>query len=289
MNRHGLSATALAGTLLALAGCGTDEIRGPFLLAGGQAGPDTGGLVVAFASTTEDTYAAVEQGTANLDQQPYDVLVDGQVLSTDGSRPFTVLLGGNPDWGYYLGAGPHHFAVTATLGQPPVFEGDGQVPGGGSAHLFLYGPLDDVKGVFAPVPGAPAAGHEHITAVNLLRSGQTIEVVACSDWATCAPLSGTLALGDVFETEVPAVIDPCDPTSSASVPGSWSGGGCFTSLTTRGAGVGYRLVPTPSLPNPPVNALTWGIDGVTANSRPPIFVAAPVFMTDGGRSQVVLF
>jgi hypothetical protein len=288
MNRQGLSGMALAGTLLAVAGCSTDDIPEPFLIASSQAGPDRGGLVVAFAST-EDTYDAAEQGMGNPDRTPYYVLVDGQVVSIDGYEPFTVFAGGNPNWAYYLGAGPHHFTVTARPGQRPVFEGDGQVPNGGTAHLFLYGPLDDVKGVFVLVPLTPVSGEEHIAVVNLMRSGQPIEVVTCSDWATCRPFSAALALGDVFGTEMPTVLDACDPASPASVPGSWSRGGCFTSITTEGAGVGYRVVPTPSLPNPPVNALTWGVDGLLTDPRPPIFIAAPVFMNEAGQSQIVLF
>jgi hypothetical protein len=287
MNLRGWVGLALAGTLLAGAGCGTDDIPRPFLLASGP-GPDAGGLVVAFASP-EDTYAGAEQAMANPERTPYYVLCDGQVVSNDGSQPFTVFAGGNPNWVFYLSAGLHHFAVTATLGQPPVFEGDGQVPGGGTAHLFLYGPLDDVKGVFTAVPAVPASGDEDITAVNLMRDGQAIEVVSCTDWATCTPLSTALGLAGVFETEVPALPDPCDPKAQALTPGSWGTGGCFTSMTTEGAGVGYRLVATPSLPDPPVNALSWGVDGIADDPRPPIFVAAPVFMSAAGQSQVVLF
>lgn len=288
MNRQGFCAMAVAGTLLALAGCNTDQVPGPFLIAGGQPGPDRGGLVVAFAPP-ENTYGAAEQNTGNVYQTAYYVLVDGEVVSIGGSYPLTVFAGGNPIWAYYLDAGPHHFTVTAGPDQKPVFEGDGQVPGGGTAHLFLYGPLDHVTGVFVSVPSAPASGDEHITVVNLTRGGQPLEVVTCSDRTTCTPISSPLALGDVFQTEVPAVVDDCDPSSSASVPGSWSTGGCFTSITAQGAGIGYRVVATSTLPTPPVNAATWGVDGLVADPRPPIFVAAPVFVDAAGQSQYVLY
>jgi hypothetical protein len=286
MNRQRLSAIWLACTLPALAACSTEDIRGHFLVPSDQGGPDKGGVVVGF-SPTEDTYQAAEQELTNLAPTQYHLFIDGEVVSEpDADWLFTTVVGGNVNWVYYLGAGPHHFAIAAS-GQAPVFQGDGQVPGGGTVNLFLYGPLDEVKGVLAPIPRIPSAGNEHITVVNLMRNGQSIEVVTCNDATTCTPISAGLALSDVFDAEVPAAGDDCDPSSPSSIPGSWSGG-CFTSLTTTGAGIGYRLVPTASLPNPPVNALTWGVsDSLSINPRPPIFVAAPVFMTDDGRSQFV--
>lgn len=283
MNRQGLSAIWLACTLAALAACSTEDIRG-FLIPSDQAGSDKGGVIVGF-SPTEQTYQAAEQPLENPAPTQYHLLVDGEVVSgPDGYGLFTTVPGGSLNWVYYLGAGPHHFAIAAS-GQTPVFEGDGQVPSEGTANLFLYGPLDGVKGVLAPTPRIPSAGNEHITVVNLMRSGRSIEVVTCNDATTCTPISAGLALGDLFDAEVPAAVDDCDPSSS--IPGTWSGG-CFTSLTTTGAGIGYRLVPTASLPNPPVNALTWSVgDSISIDPRPLIFVAAPVFMTDEGRSQFV--
>jgi hypothetical protein len=279
MHRQGLSAVSLACSLLALAGCRTEHVSGNYVIPSDQPGPDKGGVVVAF-SPPEDTYTAVQQAPA-LTQ--YHLFLDGKVVAeSDANWLFTIFAGGNPSWVYYVGAGPHHFAIQAP-GQAPVFQGDGQVPGAGTAHLFLYGPLDAVKGIFAATPSVPSAGNEHITVLNLMRSGRTIEVVSCSDATTCTPISPALALGDLFDTEVPAVFDDCDPASGSSIPGSWSGGGCFTSRTTTGAGIGYRFVPTASLPNPPVSALTLAIgDAVASNSPPPVFVAAPVFMNEQG-------
>jgi hypothetical protein len=287
MNRHRISRASLACTLMALAGCGTEEIPGHRLVPSVQAGPDKGGVLVAF-SPTEDTYEAAEQAMTSSTRTEYHLLVDGDVVTESGGSPlFTTLVGGNPNWVYYLPAGPHHFAIGAA-GAPPIFESDGQVPAGGTANLFLYGPLDRVKAVLAPTPGTPSPGNEHITVVNLMRSGQTIEVVTCNDATSCTPISPALALGDVFDAEGPAVFDVCDRISSP--PGSWSEGGCFTSRTSKGTGVGYRFVPSASLPNPPVTALGWGAtDAADADPRPAIFVAAPVFMTAQGQPQFVLF
>jgi hypothetical protein len=289
MNRRGLSPISLACTLLAATACGTEEFRGHVLIASDQPAPDKGGVLLEIAPAEySDEHAEGE--IRNLGRTPYYLLADGDVVCAPDGTAIWALVGGAPTWTYYLPAGPHHFTI-GEVGQPPIFEGDGQIPSGGTANLFLYGPVEQAKGVFAPTPMIPSAGNEHITVANLLRSGQTLEVVTCSDATTCTPISPALALGDVFDAEVPAVFDDCDRSSFSNV-GSWSTGGCFTSRTTRGAGIGYRLVPTASFRNPPVNALTWGMTdliGDSSSPRAPIFVAAPAFMTEQGQSKFVLF
>ena len=289
MNRRGLCPiTTLACTLVALTACGTEEIRGHVLLASYQDAPDRGGVVLAIAPP-EYTDQPTEGQIRNLGGTQYHLFADGNAVCGPDGLPVTTQTGG-VTWTYYLPAGPRHFAI-AESGQPPILEGDGQIPGGGTANLFLYGPLDHEKAVFVPTPMIPAAGNEHITVANLLRSGQTLEVVTCTDATTCTPMSLPLAEGDVFDAEVPALFDDCDRSSFSNV-GSWSSGGCFTSRTRKGAGIGYRLVPTASLPDPPVNAVTWGmtdLKGDSSNPRAPIFVAAPAFMTEQGRSQFVLY
>jgi hypothetical protein len=108
-------------------------------------------------------------------------------------------------------------------------------------------------------------------AINLMRSGQTIEVVSCTDASTCAPISPALALGDVFETDVP-------------VP---AGAGTTDSRTDTGAGIGYRLPPSAALPAPPVVSLhLTGSAGAPVYPAPLNFLAAPIFMNDRGESQI---
>ena len=288
MNRRGFSpTTTLACSLLALTACGTEEFRGHVLIASDRAAPDKGGVLLAIAPAAY-TDQPTDGEVRNLGRTQYYLFADGDVVCGPDGAPVTTQAGGTT-WTYYLGAGPRHF-TNAESGQPPMFEGDGEIPSGGMANLFLYGPLDHERAVFVPTPMIPAAGNEHITVANLLRNGQILEVVTCNDLTTCTPISPPLAVGDVFDAEVPAVFDDCD--RSSSTVGSWSAGGCFTSRTTKGAGIGYRLVPTASLPDPPVNALTWGmtdLKGDLSNPRAPIFVAAPAFMTEQGRSQFVLF
>ena len=104
-----------------------------------------------------------------------------------------------------------------------------------------------------------------------MRSGQAIEVVSCTDAATCTPISPPLAMGDFFQTEAPAVVSDDG----------------YASLTATGAGIGYRLVPSATLPSPTVNAVYTGLQGLVyrpagSNVPAPLFIAAPVFMSDQG-------
>jgi hypothetical protein len=256
-------ALPFAFTVLVAPGCGVQDGPANHLLLTAAAGPNTGGMLVAFAPT-DSTFAAEQARVMTAPNlTTYDVLVDGELamLDDDAGRasPVTVMEGGTSQRGY-LSAGPHHFTI-GPPGGPSVFDGDGEVPGGGTVHLFLLGPLQGLQGRFVSTPDMPAAGNEHVTVVNLMRSGQAIEVVSCTE-VTCTPISDALALGDDFDTEVPAVLSE-DPTSS---------------LTDEGTGVGYRLVPSASVPAPPVLPLFA--------DPPAIFVAAPVYMSDQGQLQV---
>jgi len=173
----------------------------------------------------------------------------------------------------YLHSGRHHFAMLVP-GSAPIFEGDGEIMAGSWLHMYVFGAAGAQQGRFVSTPDNPSSGNESITVINLIRSGQTIEVVSCTDATTCTPISPALAMGDVFQTEVPAVV-------------SEDG---YGSLTATGAGVGYRLVPSASFPNPPVNELRVGVQGVMnrplgSNDPAPIFISAPVFISDQGVSQ----
>ncbi len=251
-------ALPFAFTVLVAPGCGAPTGQPNLLLAGAGAGPDTGGMLVAFAPTDSTFEAEQSRLLTAPSETAYEVLVDGKVAMLDDdwghASPLTVTVGTVSSRGY-LDAGPHHFTIRAP-GGAPVFDGDGQVPGGGTLRLFLFGAPGAVAGQFVSTPDTPAAGNEHVTAVNLMRSGQTVEVVSCVD-AACTPISDPLNLGDVFDTEVPASQD------------------LASSLTDDGTGIGYREVPSASLPAPPVLAFQ-----TEARS---ILVVAPVYMSDQGQ------
>ncbi len=242
---------SLAFMVWALFGCGGQSDM--IVLVADGAGPEMGGVQVACsptASSFDDEQARLSAGGQGSASQPLQVSIDGQPAMLDdgaGHRSRVVVREGGKSSLGYLEAGPRHFAVTSSSGTP-VFEGDAQVPGGGVLWLFLFGPAGAQQGRFVATPDFPAVGNQHLTVVNLARTGQSLEVVSCDDGATCTPLSPVLALGDLFDTEVPA-----------------------------GAGqTGYRVVPSPALPAPPL--LTFEDAASSA-----VLMAAPVYISDQGQ------
>jgi hypothetical protein len=269
MGDHRRSAVLPFGFVgLLLSGCGAQPT--PVVLAA-AAGPDMGGVLVAFsptAATFDDEQARLVQADDAPGAQvsaAWQLRIDGSPAVFDGGEEnvsaVTVTEGGQSVLGY-LDAGPHHFTVAAP-GGGPTFDGDAEIPSGGTLRLFLFGPPDALQGRFVSTPDLPASGNQHVTVVNLLRTGQSLEVVACTGLTACAPVSPALSLGDLFDTEVPA-------------PGE----GAAATITADGVGIGYRVAPSLSLPAPPVLALTAG--GATAAATPDVFVAAPVYMSDQG-------
>ncbi len=270
----------LAFTLLCLAACSTEKI-GPNNVVNGssETAPGQGAFLVSLASSAGTYQLDQARLTTTWNPPIYNVTMDGKLLAeeegTAGSPvpqllPIGVSEGGLAGVGY-LDGGPHHFAVL-TPGSAPIWEGDGDVMPGGALRLFVFGPPNAEQGRFAFVPNAPSvAGNENITVINLMRSGQSIEVVSCADAATCTPISPPLAMGDLFQAEVPAV--------GLSEDG-------YASLTADGAGIGYRLVPSAALPNPTVDALYVGPLGQGAVPPPEVFVAALVFLSDQGEPLV---
>jgi hypothetical protein len=260
VDRRRVLALSFAFNLLALPACSLEPTN--VVVAAATAGPDSGGVVIDFSPTEPQMTSSSTE---------YRVRLDGRLVVFEDSpglaSPLTVVEGGTSRLAY-LDPGPHHFTII-TSNAHPVFDGDGQVASGGVTRLLLFGSLDDLSGRFVSTPNVPSTGNEHVTVVNLLTSNQAIQVMSCLDAATCTPMSPALALGDVFDTEVPAVLD---------------GGG--TSLTAAGEGVGYRLTPSDALPDPPLVPLDLEMASLASNLPvPPIFFAAPVYMSDDGQPQ----
>ena len=264
---------ALVGALTALTlpACGTEEIRTDQTVVNYMpTDPTEGGLLVVLASTAATYDQLQADSRANKNDASYHVLIDGKELVIDdgGSiRPLVVARGGGYGAGFHA-AGAHHFTFVAPGGSTAI-ETDGVIASGAPTRLYLFGPADALQTRVVSFPVAPPAGDQHISAINLVRSGGVqIEIVGCTDAATCAPVSQPLAFGDTFDADL--------PRGPASTDGGFS-------LSASGAGYGYRQVPTASLPTPPVLSM-WPADQLVSPEPgvPGAFLAAPVYMASDG-------
>jgi hypothetical protein len=268
-------ALLLATAFCALPACSTREISAdPVVFPDNFPSADRGLLQIGFAPpevTFEEQQANVATHT-NL----FHVFLDGEQLawwSTVGPpEALEVVQGGSVRIGY-LPAGTHHFEFRAAGGGQTVFAGDGAIPAGLMTQLYLFGPAGAVQGRFISYPAVPAVGLAHVSLTNLVRSGQSIEVVGCTDISQCAPLSAPLALGETFAADF-----PMDATQD------WPNG---RFVVSSGLALGYRQVPTTAVSAPRVYALPPQIvmpDGVSAPSA--TLVGAPVYMALTGDIQL---
>jgi hypothetical protein len=257
--------------LAALPACGTNDISSDTVLRDNnlQPGPNQGAVVIAFAPL-EGTYS---EYLADVDRNRrlFLLLVDGKKLVDSDRQLFPMPAGSEYGAGSYE-AGLHHLVMNE-VGGGTVFEGDGQVTSGALTSLNIFGPLDALQGRFVSYPLEAPPGSEHISAVNLIRSGGVeIEVVSCADATTCTPVSPHLALGDTFDADFPA--------SPPDLPLGQ------TSLSAEGVGFGYRQVATPSLPIPPIVPLWPAYLGLLDGPAGLQFVAAPEFLLADGTNPL---
>jgi len=279
-DRRRLSPLSFVLAALALPACQTQQIEAPnVLVIGGPSGPDRADVLVQIAPADATYEAEQARWQSRVEPPSYHVLIDGKYVSeptTAGLWAVTIEEGGGLDLAY-VAAGTHEFTIMDSNNEP-TFNGQGDVPGTGSLRFFLYGALDAPQGLFVPLPSAAPAGDDHITVANLMQSGQTIEVVSCTDASTCTAISPALALGDVFDADVPAV--PSHPCPASLGPDN-----CDT-LTADGVGVGYRLVPSATLPSAPVNAIEQSFYSPSGGASN--YLAAPIYMSDQGQMQLAL-
>ena len=257
---------------LALSACSTREIAPhQVALETTQSDPGQGGLAILFAPTDATSAAEEAHLTTNPNLTEYHLFVDGQeaVFDNVGSpEPIVVLEGGETTAGYWT-QGMHHFELAAS-GAPSAFSGDGPIVAGAVNRLYVLGPPEARQGRFTSYPFAPPAGSQHASVINLVQGGASIELVSCIDASHCTPVSPPLALGDTFEADFPLV--PSD--------------GELVSLSSNGAGLGFRLVPTPALPPPHISPLLqefWAFGrSISTFPGPPNFVGAPIYLGDQG-------
>jgi hypothetical protein len=115
-------------------------------------------------------------------------------------------------------------------------------------------------------PFTPPAGNEHVSAINLIRAGGNIEVLSCADATHCTPVSSPLSLGDTFDADFPVV--PSDKV--------------YASPSSSGAGYAYRMVPTASLPDPPVLSILQAVIPQSIFGSPLNYIAAPIYLSPDG-------
>ena len=258
----GLSLSAVA----ALPACGTKDISSDTVLRDNnlQPGPNQGSVLIVFAPLNATYSDYLAEPNPNL----FLLLVDGKKLVDSDGESYAIPAGNEYSAGNY-DAGIHHFAMTE-VGGGTVFEGDGQVTSGALTRLYLFGPLDALQGRFVSYPLETPAGSAHITAINLVRSGEIqIEVVSCTGVNNCTPVSPHLALGDTFDADLPN-------------SGPADGGVYGSSLSADGVGFGYREVATPSLPAPPTLPMLSASSDLWHEAPGIRFVAAPEFLQADG-------
>ena len=237
-----------------------------------QTDPGQGGLLVLFAPTDATFAAQQARASTHPNLTEYHLLIDGQeaVFDSGGSpEPIVVNEGSEASAGYWA-EGVHHFELAAS-GAASVFSGDGSIVRGAVNRLYVFGPLDARQGRFTSYPFVPPGGNQHASVINLVQGGASIELLSCTDASHCTSASPALAFGDTFEGDFPLV------TSDAEL----------TSLSSDGAGLGFRLVPTAALPAPYISPLLQEVWSFGRSSPtvpgPPNFVGAPIYFGDRGQ------
>jgi hypothetical protein len=270
---HKIPALFLGAACLTLVACSTQEIGAdPIIIPDTTPSADNGALEIAFAPS--QIAFADQQANASPDTTIYHVFLDGRQLAwrsvADGSlQPFIVYAGAAAGINYPA-AGTHHFEVRVAGGGRTIFAGDGEIVAGATTRLYLFGLGGTVEGRFVAYPSNVADGTAHVSVINLVRTGQSIEVVSCADLAHCASLSPRLAVGETFAADYPMDATQDWPT------------GRF--VVSNGAALGYRQVPTTAVPEPPVIPLS-GVQLQPALPTSATLMAAPVYMSAAGNIQ----
>jgi hypothetical protein len=265
-------AFSIGVVLFALPACSTQEIDPePVQMLVGGPGWNSGALEIAFAPWESDF--AAEQADNSVGDN-FHLFVDGAQVagwSYTGSLEQIVVSEGALNAIGFLPAGAHHFEIRAGFHGPTAFAGDGVLLPGAQTNLYLFGPPGGVEGRFVSLPYAVPAGTAHVSLINLIRTGQSLEVVACADISHCTPVSPPLAIGEAFAADVPLDGRQDWPTGQFAV--------------SNGAAIGYRQVPTPAVPDPPLHPFFGTLDLVGPLDPATLIVSAPLYMSPEGNVQ----
>jgi hypothetical protein len=268
-----LAVFCLCFALPALPACGTEDVEPQARIGvGSTPAPDQGALAIIFALAGPSPIEQVSPGHVRIVETTYVlVLDDAQLvydLSADPPVPVSFFPGSEISVGYLPG-GQHHFTVTAPGAAAPVFEADAEIVAGAANHLYLFGPTDALQGRFISFPSQPAPDTLHVSAINLILTGQSVEVVGYTNLSDCTTLSPPLALGESFNADFGASTLAADPYYSLA----------------NGQMLGLRAVPTAGLPPPPVQQISPStlVPG-PLRATPPVanLVISAILMSSGG-------
>jgi hypothetical protein len=261
----------MGAALLAVPACSTQEIGpGPVTYVGNAAGPDNGELLVVFPSPSETYEEQQARAASGGYTASYTLYLDGKQLvwEVDGRLQPALLGEGAQASAGFLPSGPHQFAIVGAKGGPTVFVGDVEIVPGFLTRLYLFGRLRALEGRFVSHPAEPPPGMLHVSVINLVRDGRSVEVVSCGNADDCTSVSPALALGRHFGADFPAADG--QPYALAD-----------------GRRIGWRQAPTAAVPSPPVQQLTWEMmETATRAFVPPFppatFAVAPLYLSPQG-------
>jgi hypothetical protein len=268
-----LAVFCLCAALPSFPACGTEDVEPRARIGvGSTPAPDQGALAIIFALAGPSPIQQVSPGHVVIVETRYVLVLDDaqvvQDLSEDPPAPISVFAGSETVVGY-LPAGRHHFTVIAPGAAAPVFDTDAEIVAGADNHLYLFGPTDALQGRFISFPSQPAPGTLHVSAINLILTGQSVEVVGCSDASHCTPLSPPFALGESFSADFAASQLSAEPYYALA----------------NGETLGLREVASALQPSPPVTQISRDIlvPGAAGATSPVANLAiSPIFMSDGG-------
>ena len=263
MRVHSFACAAAA--VLTVPACGTQEIGpNPITYVRNTPGPNTGELMVGFPSPS-DSFEEEQARVASVGYARYFLFLDGRQLAWEvGGTSYPVEISeGTLERAGFLPSGRHHLAVVAAEGTT-VFAGDAEIVPGLMNRLYLVGRLGALQGLFISYRAPAPTGMLHVSVINLVRDGRSLEVVSCAN--DCTPVSGPRAFGESVGSDFQAA--DANPFALAD-----------------GRRIGWRQVPTAAVPAPPVQLITWfpvGWVDPPPTPPPPAFAIAPVYLSPQG-------
>jgi hypothetical protein len=233
-----------------------------------------------------DTFDEQQRLAASNHPAVYTLKVDGQwaTVPQSGAEPWLVQIsagsvspGAGAPWST---AGSHVFELVDGSGKTVLETPPYELQTGQSNHLVVFGHRDHLEHRFFADRLDIPAGMQRFTALNLIRTGQSLQVLQCDDPSlpeSCATVAGPLAYGEMAQG------DAALPASDSANPFP-----VFSNLYSR-------IVPTGDAPTPglshlggdPISPSPVFEDGALAGRR--LFVGAPTIVTPSGDIVVSLF